>query len=100
MPRHLLIHKIKSLFHHVAKRSWYRKLWRFPFIVRIVIAFFLISYGLVAIISPLPIGSVGIVLGASLLIGVEPVRRATIRVIHFLRIHILFSKLYIWWKKR
>lgn len=99
MPKKLFIKKIHNLFSQVEIHPWYQTLWTFPIFVRMSIGFSFFLYGLIALFSPLPGGVIFLILGGFLLFWKNKTRAFFLRTIYFLRLHILFSKILLWWKK-
>jgi hypothetical protein len=100
MPRRLLTTKIKDIFFLAHRKPILQKFMDLHISIRVVVGVFFILFGILGILTPIPAGLVFVILGVSLIIGLEAARRLTIRFIHFTRLHILYGKLYVWWKRR
>jgi hypothetical protein len=51
-------------------------------------------------LTPIPAGSVFLILGLALCIGLRRARTWILIFIHVTRLHILYGKIYMWWQTR
>jgi hypothetical protein len=99
MPRHILIEQIKELFHIAKKEPRIIQIMRLPGFIRIFLGGILVIIGIIWLLTPLPLGTLFLIVGISLIIWLKRARSTIIRCIHFTRLHIIYAKVYMWWKK-
>lgn len=100
MHKKFFIRKIENFFRIIRNHHWYRRFHTLPLVLKILIAMVLFVIGILGIILPILSGLIFIFLGLILLFGIHRVQRASMRFIYFARIHILYTRLLLWWKRK
>ena len=98
MPKRLLIERIHQVFHIAKQQTWLQKIKALPLPLRYSIAIGLILFGILGILTPIPLGFVFFISGIIVLVGFQKTRNIIFSFVYRLRLHILYGKIYIWWK--
>lgn len=100
MPKRILIEHIHQVFHNAKRQTWMQKVKSLPLPLRYSIAAGLVLFGILGILTPLPLGFLFLLSGVILLFGFQKTRDIIFRVVYGLRLHILYGKVYVWWMRR
>jgi hypothetical protein len=100
MAKKLLRIKLENLFYAVHTSSYWEKVKKLPLILRYFVGTLLVLFGLLGMITPIPAGIVFFLIGIALMIGLKRVKSGVFSIIHTLRLHILYGKIYTWWHER
>ena len=100
MHKKIVIRKIEDFFRIIQNHHWYRRFHAFPLVLKILIAMVLFVIGILGIILPILPGLIFIFLGLILLFGIHRVQSISMRLIYLTRIHILYTRFLLWWKRK
>ncbi|MBX9809118.1 hypothetical protein K2X92_01885 [Candidatus Gracilibacteria bacterium] len=100
MAKRLFIDLVRSLFLSARQHPLLQKIMVLPLFVRYTVGFGLVLFGILGIFTPIPLGIVFLLIGITLFSGFAKTRNIVFRVIYWLRLHIIYSKIYMWWRNR
>jgi hypothetical protein len=98
MARRLLKEHIKILFAETKKSPYWEKIKKLPVTLRYLVGVFLMLFGILGMFTPIPAGVVFFVIWLALCIWLRRARAWIIGFVHITRLHLLYSKIYMWWQ--
>jgi cellulose synthase/poly-beta-1,6-N-acetylglucosamine synthase-like glycosyltransferase len=99
MAKKILIRALENIFHSVKKSPYWLQVLSLPRLFRYIIGSFCILIGIVGIFTPIPAGLLFFIFGWALILGLTVVKKLVFSLIYRLRLHILYGKIWLFWKK-
>ena len=83
--------KFREIFTQIRDHRWYQRVISLPRWIRWSMAIFLLLFGIVALVTPIPAGWMMILASGVLVFGLHPVRKQSIRLFFMLRLHRVYE---------